>query len=68
MPSANPPHYPGAWDDVALGRKAVRLGLCTLESDGLILVESRSSRPAVITLLPGEGSPSGRFKPEAASG
>jgi hypothetical protein len=56
------------WSNLALGRKAVRLGLCALKSDGLILVESRSGRPAVITLLPGEGSPSGRLKPEGASG
>jgi hypothetical protein len=41
-----------AWSDFAMGRKAVRLGLGALESDGLILVESRSGRPSIVTLLP----------------
>jgi hypothetical protein len=40
------------WADLALGRKSVRLGLRVLETDGLILVESRAGRPAVVTLLP----------------
>jgi hypothetical protein len=39
------------WTDLALGRKAVRLGLRALESDRLILVESRAGRPSVVTLL-----------------
>jgi hypothetical protein len=40
------------WLDLALGRKAVRRGLWALESDGLILIESRSGRPSIVTLLP----------------
>jgi hypothetical protein len=43
-----------AWVDLAVGRKAARLGLRALESDGLILVESRSGRPSVVSLLPVE--------------
>jgi hypothetical protein len=40
------------WSELALSRKAVRLGLYTLELDGLILVGSRSGRPSLVTLLP----------------
>jgi hypothetical protein len=40
------------WLDLALGCKAVRLGLRALESDGLILVEPRAGRPSIVTLLP----------------
>jgi len=40
------------WLDLALSRKAVRLGLRALESDGLILVESRAGLPSIVTLLP----------------
>jgi hypothetical protein len=43
------------WADLALGRKAVRLGLRALRSDGLIRVEPRAGRPSVITILPVAG-------------
>jgi hypothetical protein len=38
--------------DFGVGRKAVKFGMCALESDGLILVSSRLGRPAIVTLLP----------------
>jgi hypothetical protein len=43
------------WADLALSRKAVRLGLRALASDGLILVESRAGRPPIVSLLPVTG-------------
>ena len=44
---------PARWvGDLARGRKSVRIGLRALESDGLILVELRSVRRSIVTLLP----------------
>jgi hypothetical protein len=40
------------WADLAVSRKAVRLGLSALESDGLIMIESRAGLPSIVTLLP----------------
>jgi hypothetical protein len=40
------------WADLAMGRKAVRLGMSALVSDGLILVESRAGLPSIVALLP----------------
>ena len=40
------------WADLALGRKAIRLGLVVLELDGLIQVELRAGRPSIVTLMP----------------
>jgi hypothetical protein len=43
------------WADLALGRKAVRLGLRALASDGLILVEPRAGRPPIVSLFVATG-------------
>jgi hypothetical protein len=43
------------WADLALSRKAVRLGLRALESDGLILVELRAGRSPIVSLVPATG-------------
>jgi hypothetical protein len=49
------------WAELALGRKAVRLGLRALQSDGLILVEPRAGRSLIVSLLSrsSEASPDG---------